>query len=135
MGALIDTSVLVESERGRFDLAAWLEEQAAETFALSAITLSELWHGVHRAPPGRRRESRQASVQWVTDELPVMAFDAVAAQVHARIWANLAARGARLGAHDLIIAATAVAGDMKLATFNVREFERVPDLRLLRPAR
>jgi tRNA(fMet)-specific endonuclease VapC len=132
MGALIDTSLLVESERGRFDFAAWFEDHGDETFAISAITLSELWHGVHRASPGRRREDREAFVQWVTDELPVVPFDSVVARVHARIWADLASRGAMLGAHDLIVAATAVAGDLKLATFNAREFERVPDLRLLR---
>jgi tRNA(fMet)-specific endonuclease VapC len=45
----------------------------------------------------------------------------------------LAARGELIGAHDLWIAATALAHGMGLATGNTREFKRVPGLRLIEP--
>ena len=38
----------------------------------------------------------------------------------------------RFGAHDLLIAATAVAGSLKVLTRNLREFERVEGLRVER---
>ncbi len=47
MGALIDTSILIAAERGQLDLTALLTEHAYENFGLSAITATELLHGVH----------------------------------------------------------------------------------------
>jgi tRNA(fMet)-specific endonuclease VapC len=49
MGTLIDSSVLIAWERERLDLESHLADYAEENFAISAITASELLHGVHRA--------------------------------------------------------------------------------------
>jgi tRNA(fMet)-specific endonuclease VapC len=56
------------------------------------------------------------------------------ARVHADIWAQLAAKGQLIGAHDLWIAATALAHGMGIATGNVDEFQRVPGLRVITAA-
>jgi tRNA(fMet)-specific endonuclease VapC len=56
------------------------------------------------------------------------------ARVHADVWAQLVAKGQRIGAHDLWIAATALAYGMGLATGNADEFERVPGLRVITAA-
>ena len=53
------------------------------------------------------------------------------ARVHAEIWAQLAARGELIGAHDLWIAATALAHGMGVVTGNDTEFARVPGLRVI----
>ena len=53
------------------------------------------------------------------------------ARVHADVWVQLAAKGQRIGAHDLWIAATALVHGMGVATGNVDEFRRVPGLRLI----
>jgi tRNA(fMet)-specific endonuclease VapC len=65
VGTLIDTSVFVEAERGELDLGAWLSAHSDESFAISAITASELLHGVQRSPTGRRRQARRAFVDSV----------------------------------------------------------------------
>ena len=36
-----------------------------------------------------------------------------------------------IGAHDLIIAATAISHDFSLLTDNIREFSRIPELRVI----
>jgi predicted nucleic acid-binding protein len=51
--------------------------------------------------------------------------------VHAGVWAELTERGHVIGAHDLWIAATAVAHGFGVATRNAGEFARVPGLRVL----
>jgi tRNA(fMet)-specific endonuclease VapC len=56
------------------------------------------------------------------------------ARVHAEVWAELASRGATIGAHDLWFAATALAHGLGIATRNVAEFQRVPGLRVLAAA-
>jgi tRNA(fMet)-specific endonuclease VapC len=125
---LIDTSVLVGLERA--SEGAPLAEIEGETSFISAITASELLHGVERAADEGRRARRQAFVERVLDTVPVLPFDLDAARVHARIWASLLRRGALIGAHDLIIAATALSRDLVVLTHNAREFERIEGLPL-----
>lgn len=64
---------------------------------------------------------------------PPVPFDLPAARAHASIWAALQARHELIGAHDLIIAATALAVGWSVATFNQREFARVPGLDVVVP--
>jgi len=53
------------------------------------------------------------------------------ARAHARVWADLETRGLMIGAHDLQIAATALALAHEVATLNAREFQRVTGLRVV----
>jgi hypothetical protein len=46
MVILLDASVLIEAERGSFDLRQFRDEHSDDGFALSAITASEMLHGV-----------------------------------------------------------------------------------------
>lgn len=134
MGTLIDSSVFVAGERGKLDVATWLRGQPKERFAISAITASELLHGVYRAPVGHRRESRRLFVRGILDEYPIYPFDAEVAEVHAELWASLAAQGTNVGAHDLLIAATAIVAGFVVATLNEKEFRRIPRLQVVNPA-
>jgi predicted nucleic acid-binding protein len=71
-------------------------------------------------------------VEALLQELTVLPFDLVAARVHARLWADLLKTGDLVGAHDLLIAATALAAGMAVATRDLRSFPRIPGLVLLR---
>ncbi|HYM13512.1 MAG TPA: PIN domain-containing protein [Bryobacterales bacterium] len=130
MATLIDASVLIAVERGSFDLSARLAGHADEDVAVAAITASELLHGVHRAATTAQRNRREAFVEQLLANVPVIPFDLLAAGVHARLGARLAARGAAIGAHDLLIAATAIAAGCTLATCDKRSFPRIPGLSL-----
>ena len=132
MGALIDSSVLIAAERGALELDSILNEHRETEFALSAITASELLHGVHRASSEARRGRREAFVEALLSSLPVISFDLVAARVHARLWAKLAAKGVAVGQHDLIIGATAISRGLDVATRDARSFPKVPGLSILR---
>ena len=132
MGTLIDSSVLIAWERNQLDLEKHLGDLADEDFAISAITASELLHGVHRATTVAQRRRREAFVEGLLSRMPVIVFDIVTARIHARMSAELASRGTAVGPHDLIIAATAVAKDYGVATRDERSFSRIPGLRLLR---
>jgi tRNA(fMet)-specific endonuclease VapC len=131
VAVLIDTGLLVDRERG----VANPEVEAAigeEDRAISVITVSELLHGVHRAS-GAQRARRSAFVEHLLAGMRALVITEQIARVHADIWAQLAAKGEVIGAHDLWIAATALAHGMGLATGNTREFNRVPGLRLIGP--
>lgn len=128
MGVLIDASVLIDWERRAVEIEERVEGREDEAFFMSMITVSELLHGVHRAEDRTRRTRRSAFVESVIDAFPLLPVDLPTARLHAELWAELAAAGRMVGAHDLWIAAAAVAHDLTLVTANVREFERVPGL-------
>ncbi len=131
MGTLVDSSVFIEAERGRLNLDAILGGHPDDAVGLAAITASELLHGVHRLR-GVRRIRAEQFVERVLSELPVAAFDRDVARTHAALAADLAARGAMVGAHDLLIAATAVHLDWSVATRDARSFPRVKGLDVIR---
>ncbi|MDR1010586.1 MAG: PIN domain-containing protein [Opitutaceae bacterium] len=129
-GILIDTTLLVAYERGRFDLTAFFKAHPDTPFAMSAVTVSELWHGVERADAARKKV-RTAAVETLLDIIEILDFTEDIAREHAHIWATLEKAGERIGAHDMMIAATATTYGYALATFNTKEFKRVPGLSIL----
>jgi predicted nucleic acid-binding protein len=132
MAVLIDTGMLVDLERGLLNpqVEATI---GVEDRAISVITVSELLHGVHRAG-GEQRTRRQAFVEHLLAGLRAVDITEQIARVHSDIWARLAAKGQIIGAHDLWIAATAVAHGMGVVTSNADEFRRVPGLRVITAA-
>lgn len=141
MGAVVDTTVFIDLERAsrrqqRADPAGLIGERLEECLgpdeeaAIAAITASELLHGVHRAST-EHRPSREAFVETVLSVIPVLEFDLLAARAHARLWADLAMAGVDVGPHDRLVAATAISIGWRVATANVRHFERIAGLEVV----
>lgn len=143
MGTLLDTTVFVQLEREMSRLpahqamskvASRLRRELGddEDVGIAAITASELLHGVHRASAPHRAR-REAFVEAVLVAFPPVPFDLLCARAHARLWAELAASGGDIGPHDRLVAATAIAGGWRVATANLRHFERVVGLQIVVP--
>jgi len=141
VGTLLDTTVFIDLERAvrrlppgtaMAEVGGRLEEQLGpdEEVGIAAITASELLHGVRRAAP-EYRARREAFVETVLAAFPPLPFGLLAARVHASIWADLAAAGHDVGAHDRIVAATAVAAGWRVGTANLRHFDRIAGLDVL----
>ncbi|HEV7500969.1 MAG TPA: PIN domain-containing protein [Vicinamibacteria bacterium] len=131
MGTLIDSSVLIAAERRTLALDEALGAQADEIVGIAAITASELLHGVHRAATAGQRRQRETFVERLLAALPVFPFDLVTARIHGSLWASLAAKGTTVGAHDLLIAATAFALGYRLTTRDRRGFTKIPGLEVV----
>jgi tRNA(fMet)-specific endonuclease VapC len=138
VGTVLDTTVFVEleratrgspPERAMQSVSGRLEQRlgADEEVAIAAITASELLHGVHRAAE-QHRARREAFVEAVLAAFPALSFDLLVARVHARLWADLASSGIDVGAHDRIVAATAISAGWRVASANTRHFERIAGL-------
>ena len=91
----------------------------------TSITLGELVYGATKAGSARLAERVQTLV---TDALPIMSFDAEAAQIYGTLRASLESTGKRLAEPDLRIASIALARDLTLVTGNVPHFARVQAL-------
>lgn len=130
MGVIFDSSEIISLERNRGMVEGLIAGREEEPFGISVITVAELLHGVERADTETRRLRRQAFVEKVIESLPIFQFDVAASRIYARIWASLVKRGFTVGAHDLIIAATAISLDYTVITSNRRDFEKIEGLRL-----
>jgi tRNA(fMet)-specific endonuclease VapC len=132
VGTLIDTSVFIAAERGDVDFDDVLRDADDDEAAMAAITASELLVGVHlvKSAIGRIRRSQTAE-RWIR-AIPAVPFDLEIARTHAMLAAQLRASGAAIGAHDLIIAATAVSLDYRIATRDLRSFPKIRGLDVVR---
>ena len=121
MGLVIDTDVwvLAEKSNGTLDLARWARYGGAY---MSAITASELLVGVERANTAQRRARRGAFVENLLAVIPVLEFSMPVVRTHARIVAALP-KSVTAGAHDALIAATALHHGYALLTRNVADFK------------
>ena len=130
MGILIDSSILIHFEKSGWDVSRFVENREEESVFISVISASELLHGVHRARDPGVKARRLAFVEGVLSAFPLLEIDLSTARSHARLWAELAGQGQMIGVHDSWLAATCLAHGLRMATRNLREFERVPGLRI-----
>ena len=125
MGVIFDTSILISLEKAESRIDDFVVGREAESFGISVVSVSELLHGVHRADTERRRVKRESYVERIIDLFPMYPFDLAAGRIYARIWANLAQKHLTVGAHDLVIAATAISLGFSVVTLNLRDFEKI----------
>jgi len=128
MGIIFDTSVLIALERGAHGLEKLAAGRESEPFGISVVTVSELLHGVHRADSEKRRLTRGAFVEKIIQTFPLYPFDLSAARIYAQLWANLAKRAVTIGAHDLMIASTAIALGLSVVTSDMRDYSKIKEI-------
>lgn len=125
---LLDTTFLIDAERGALDLDRVIGDD--DDVAIAAVTVAELLVGV-RLATGRRATRREALVQEVVEGLPVVDYDLVVAAAHAELLAQLRRAGTPRGAHDLLIAATAVATGRSIVTADTSAFADLEGARVI----
>jgi tRNA(fMet)-specific endonuclease VapC len=122
---LLDTDVCVWVVRGREPLISRVFDASPEDLAVASMTEAELWYGAWK---GGRESNIVATSQFLDDIGIVLPFDSAAAKIHARL--RLELRATPISDNDLVIASTALASQRTLVTGNVREFSRVPGLKV-----
>jgi tRNA(fMet)-specific endonuclease VapC len=130
----LDTSVLVDflRETGRGEpgpATRFLESvRDEEDLVVSLHVACELAAGAERTKGPERERER---VRRVCEQVRVAYPDERFASAYGRLFARLESRGQRISAMDLLIATAAVVEEAPLATRNVKDFARIPGLRLL----
>ena len=121
MGLVVDSDVWILAERmgGKIELARW---SAYGDAYMSAITASELLVGVERASTAQRKAQRGAFVENLLSIIPVLEFSMPVARTHARMLAALS-KNLTAGAHDAVIAATAIHHGYAVLTRNASDFK------------
>lgn len=94
---------------------------------LSPVVLGELTVGFYK---GDRSTTRRRFIDQIVAHTQALVIDADIAERYALIRATLEQAGSPIGRNDTWIAAEALVHDLTLVTDNLREFERVPGLRV-----
>jgi tRNA(fMet)-specific endonuclease VapC len=123
---LLDTGVLIAVERGKLTIDHVIDED--DDVAVAAITVAELMVGVELADEDHRQR-RQDLVDDLLSAMPIEPYGHGTARAHARLLAHVRRAGKPHGAHDLIIAATAVAtGRSVLRSDSAADWTGLPDV-------
>jgi tRNA(fMet)-specific endonuclease VapC len=127
MKYLLDTDICAYIiGRRREDTAAHFARVRPGDIAISSIALAELAFGAFKSGSPRNQERLQVFISPLT----IVSFDSDAAMVYGDLRHTLQRAGTPIGPMDMLIAAQALALDLTLVTNNVREFKRVPALRI-----
>lgn len=122
---LLDTNIVVYVIKRRPIEVMGVFNENAGRMAMSAITLSELFHGAERSA---KVAQNLAVVEEFASLLEVLPYSAKASQHYGAIRSALEKAGRPIGVNDLHIAAHARSEGLTLVTNNLAEFERVPGL-------
>lgn len=127
MKLLLDTNVLSEVTKPRPEsrVLAWLDEIDEDRSFISVVSFAEIRRDVALMDSGRRRD---ALADWLTNDLPqrfehrVLAVDEAVAFAWGELMGDAKRRGRGMSSMDGLIAATAMAHGLTLATRNIKDF-------------
>lgn len=132
MGLVLDSSVLIATERENRPVSALLASLSAELseteFLLSSITVMELEHGWHRADTPEAAAGRRRYLDEVFAIIPVEPFTREMGVLAAKIDAAMKKTGLVIAMADLLIGVTALHYGYSVGTRNVRHFKMIPGL-------
>ena len=124
---MLDTHVLSELIRNPQDtLRQKVAGASPDTLCTSIVVACELRFGALR----KGSDTLTRRVEQLLEALPVLPFDEPADRHYADIRASLERAGTPIGSHDLLIGAHARSLGLTVVTRNVREFERIPGLKV-----
>jgi predicted nucleic acid-binding protein len=135
MEVILDSSILIAGERRGDSIAEVLERVESmcgrASAVLSAVTAVELKHGIYRAKTEADRERRKYFLEELFRALPLHPLTLEIARLAGRIHGEQANRGVGVGFADLLIGATALHLGCDVVTLNVRDFQRIPGLKVM----
>ncbi len=122
---LVDTSVVIDHFRKKNKSKSLLYELSkVNTLFLSAISKFEFLVGT--------KTSQIPQTVKIIEGFYILSFNSNAANIASNIAKKLKAQNRIIEFRDIFIAATAIANDIPLSTLNVKHFERIDGLELIR---
>lgn len=131
-GLILDSTVAIRAERDRLPVTEFLLRIRSTTqvnkVGLSAVGVTELFHGIYRADSPDRAEKRRVFLEALLVQLPVFDYTLQVAEIAGRIHGEQTSQGNIIPFVDLMIGATALANGFSLLTTNLRHFRQIPEL-------
>jgi predicted nucleic acid-binding protein len=136
MGLILDSSVVIDAERRGETVERLIERIIHSTgdqdAALSAAGLTEIVHGIYRASTPQIRSRRESFLNELLADLTVYPYTKETAMLAGKLDGEQQSKGVVVPFADLLIGVTALALSYSVLTVNVRHFERIPGLSVVR---
>jgi toxin FitB len=131
---LVDANVLSEATKPDPNprIVEWLRRNE-RSIVVDPIVLGEIRFGILLLDHGARRDELEQWFEEGVGRIQCLTWDAVVGARWAQLLADLRRRGRPMSIKDSLIAATALAHDLGLATLNQRDF-RPARVRLVDPS-
>ena len=124
----LDTNIVIYAIKGKYpNIVKRFLKVPYQSIVLPSIVIAELEFGAKKSANYKKVTKKYEEFINLFDEVT---FNNKAAKFYADIRYDLEKKGAIIGPNDLIIAATVLANDGILVTHNVKEFNRVKDLKI-----
>ncbi len=127
MTYLVDTDYVADYLKGRSHVLPLFKRLVPEGIGISIITFAEVYEGIYY---GQQRSHYEKSWRVFLQTTPVLGISRSIAKCYASIRGDLARKGQLIDQPDLFIAATAIEHNLTLVTRNLKDFDRIPDLKL-----
>ena len=124
---MLDTSIAIYTIKNRPEQVRQAFKQHENQMCISAVTLGELIYGAERSS---QPERNLADIQGLIARLEIAPFEDHASEHFGQLRAESYRIGQPIGPYDMMIAGHARAMGLILVTNNMKEFERVPGLRV-----
>ncbi|QXI37969.1 type II toxin-antitoxin system tRNA(fMet)-specific endonuclease VapC [Pseudomonas xantholysinigenes] len=124
---MLDTNICIFTIKNKPQVVREAFNRYHGQLAISTVTLMELIYGAEKSAAPERN---LAIVEGFAARLDVLDYDIQGAAHTAQLRAELAKAGTPIGPYDRMIAGHARARGLTLVTSNLREFQRVPGLRV-----
>ncbi|RTZ64398.1 MAG: VapC toxin family PIN domain ribonuclease [Aquificaceae bacterium] len=125
---VLDTNICIYvlKERPASVLKAF---ESVKSLHISSIVYSELWVGIENSPVTLQDKRREQLIQFLS-LLTTHDWDESAGEEYARLYIKLKRKRMMIGNMDLLIATHAKSLGATLVTNNIKEFERIEDLKI-----
>ncbi|MDQ6992112.1 MAG: tRNA(fMet)-specific endonuclease VapC [Mariprofundus sp.] len=124
---MLDTNIVIYTIKNRPSQVREAFKQHEGQMCISSVSFGELIYGAERSS---QTERNLADIVGLTARMEVVSFDEHASEHFGQVRAELYKAGKPIGPYDMMIAGHARAMGLILVTNNLKEFERVPGLRL-----
>ena len=128
MSYLLDTNICIYiAKKSSETLLKKFEVLQIGSVGMSNITYGELWYGIKKSQQPEKSSKILEDLAFLIEPLPL---PVTASEKYAEIRSSLEKKGTPIGNNDLWIAAHAMSEDLILVSNNIREFSRIPNLKV-----
>ena len=128
MRYMLDTNICIYAIKHKPErVFQKLQEVDPEDVCVSSVTYAELVHGVEKSAAV---EKNRLALSMLLANIGILNFDVYAADSYGKIRAGLEKKGTPIGPLDMMIAGHAMSKGYTVVTNNVKEFSRIPDLKI-----
>lgn len=129
MRYMLDTNICIYVIKHKPEIVFQeLQKHDPSEVCVSSVTYAEL---VHRVEKSASVDKNRLALLTLLANIEILDFDVNAANCYGKIRAYLEKKGSPIGPLDMMIAGHAMSLGYAIVTNNVKEFSRVPDLKIV----